>query len=341
MTPVDSAHYEVVFDVLLAGYRQWWFPAAGVPFVVVGIALLLGGSRMTRGGGALLHTLGATVVTLGILWVGGALASTYADYAHLRDRLRSGQYMTVEGAVTNFVPGDLGDHRQESFTVAGHHFSYAPSIVTAGFNRSAAHGGPIAEGMRVRIAAVDGEIARLEIITESVRDSKCGRSKPYVWVVTEDSVGPIPATSSLEEVRRLCPGARDVMDSLVPYSAVAIPGFDSKLLVAETEAAVPSGRMSVIIVRTPLVRTREGLGVGSTLADLRQALGPMLVLGLNEQGFFAVPRSRRNSRVQYRLDGFDPAAVPGGWTPADTAAQSDLVPGTARLAEIQVWSRPT
>jgi len=172
-------------------------------------------------------------------------------------------------------------------------------------------------------------------------DKVCGRSKQHPWVVTEDSVGPIPATISLDEVKRLCPGARDVVDSLVPYAAVAIPGFDSKLLVAETEAAVPSGRMSVIIVRTPLVRTRQGLGVGSTLAGLRQRLGPMLVLGLNEQGFFAVPRSRRNSRVQFRLDGFDPAAVPGGWTPADTAAQSDLVPGTARVVEIQVWGSPT
>ncbi len=178
--------------------------------------------------------------------------------------------------------------------------------------------------------------------TPALADSAaCGRSLRHVWVVTPDSVGPIPASASLDEVRRLCPGARDVADSLLPYFAVAvaIPGFDDKLLVAEMKAGVPGGKASVIVIRTPRVRTREGLAVGSTLTDLRQRLGPMLVFALNEEGFFAVPRSDPKSRVQYRLEGFDAGAVPGGWTPADSAAHSDLVPGRARVTEIQVWSR--
>jgi len=36
-------------------------------------------------------------------------------------------------------------------------------MVTAGFNNTLSHGGPIHEGLRVRIADVDGAIARLEI----------------------------------------------------------------------------------------------------------------------------------------------------------------------------------
>ena len=87
------------------------------------------------------------------------------------------------------------------------------------------------------------------------------------------------------------------------------------------------------------MRTREGLGVGSTLADLRKALGPMLVLAVEEQGVFALPRSNPKSRILFRLGGLEIEAVPGGWTPADTAAKSDLVPGTAQVVEIQVWSR--
>jgi hypothetical protein len=35
--------------------------------------------------------------------------------------------------------------------------------VTQGFNDSQNHGGPMREGLRVRIADVNGEIARLEI----------------------------------------------------------------------------------------------------------------------------------------------------------------------------------
>jgi hypothetical protein len=51
----------------------------------------------------------------------------------------------------------------ESFTVNGHHYRYSDSVVTAGFNNTQPHGGPIREGMTVRITNFGGQIARLEI----------------------------------------------------------------------------------------------------------------------------------------------------------------------------------
>ncbi|GAC1417844.1 MAG: hypothetical protein NVSMB69_18760 [Novosphingobium sp.] len=52
----------------------------------------------------------------------------------------------------------------EHFDVAGVTFSYSDYVITAGFNNSASHGGPIREALPVRICHRDGEILRLEVM---------------------------------------------------------------------------------------------------------------------------------------------------------------------------------
>ena len=54
-------------------------------------------------------------------------------------------------------------HDTERFTVNGVGFSYSDYLVTAGFNQSASHGGPMHAGLPVRICYRDGEILRLQI----------------------------------------------------------------------------------------------------------------------------------------------------------------------------------
>ena len=51
----------------------------------------------------------------------------------------------------------------ESFTVSGVPFSYSDYIPEAGFNQTSAHGGPIHQGLPVRIWYVGKEIVKLEI----------------------------------------------------------------------------------------------------------------------------------------------------------------------------------
>ena len=78
--------------------------------------------------------------------------------------LETGRYERVAGRIENFVPGDRGGHKEESFTVTSggrvYTYAYTYSVLVPGFHRSA---GPIGAGMEVRIADVDGYIARLEI----------------------------------------------------------------------------------------------------------------------------------------------------------------------------------
>lgn len=78
-----------------------------------------------------------------------------------------GRGTELVGVVQNFIPGDPGDHREESWdlAVAGqlHHYTYSPSRLTPGFRQTAPHGGLVRNGARVRVTDVDGYIARLEV----------------------------------------------------------------------------------------------------------------------------------------------------------------------------------
>ena len=77
--------------------------------------------------------------------------------------LRSGKYQVGEGRVENFVPMPVSGHAMESFSVGGVDFSYSDYSVTAGFNKTSSHGGPIRTGLPVGISYVDNEILRLEV----------------------------------------------------------------------------------------------------------------------------------------------------------------------------------
>jgi hypothetical protein len=84
-------------------------------------------------------------------------------YWKLSSRLNNGNYEVVEGVVTQFVPMSCDGKGNEAFVVSGHSFKYSDFEPSAGFYRSKCFGGPIREGLCVRIADVDGVIARLEI----------------------------------------------------------------------------------------------------------------------------------------------------------------------------------
>jgi hypothetical protein len=158
--------YEVVFDCAEAGYRNWRFPAYGLIPVGIGIWMLVRDRRLARQqpGVARARPWRAYYITVfGSLWVTIAFIGTFRDYWLLSAALRSGNYEVVEGTVTRFTPMTKGGPAKESFFVNGHYYEYSDWGVSAGFNNMEARGGPIRQGLRVRIADVGGEIARLEI----------------------------------------------------------------------------------------------------------------------------------------------------------------------------------
>jgi hypothetical protein len=101
---------------------------------------------------------------LSVIWTIVAFAVTFPDYYQLRKRYRDHQYSVVEGTVENFKPMPYEGHENESFTVKGVRFEYSDYAVSPGFNKTSSHGGPIKQGIQVRISHIGNVILRLEVL---------------------------------------------------------------------------------------------------------------------------------------------------------------------------------
>jgi hypothetical protein len=146
-------NYTTVFDVSQNGYAAWWFPAAGLIVVVLCVIFA---ERMRR-----------VSIAFCLLWTVSVFAATFTDYRAALSKLREGNYAIVEGPVTDFAKlpkgGRWTDQKAETFVVDGQRFTYHGAVVTAGFHQMASQGGPIHEGLQVRITYSGSEILRLEI----------------------------------------------------------------------------------------------------------------------------------------------------------------------------------
>lgn len=159
--------YQLVFDTATQGYTTW--RAALLPgCIAVGAGLLalissVGKSSAELGRARLYRRLSGSVAVLAAFGFGVILTMSWRDYERLRTALASGAYRTVEGQVSSFVPERAEGHPREMFRVGDTQFVYSTSYVTSAFHWTAGRGGPMRDGLWVRIADVDGAIVRLEI----------------------------------------------------------------------------------------------------------------------------------------------------------------------------------
>lgn len=159
--------YEIVFDVRSEGFRYWFIPVTCLAFVALFLVRVLwrrahpytGGSRWRR-------VEPYVALGLAVLFTVVSSVTMLRERDQLASALEDGRFVTVEGVVSKFVPMPEDGHPHESFEVAGRRYEYSDYMVTAGFNRTQSFGGPVREGLRVRIADVEGTIARLEIARE-------------------------------------------------------------------------------------------------------------------------------------------------------------------------------
>jgi hypothetical protein len=153
--------FQTVFDVAHEGYGAWWFPAIGLVLVLVGGLLVLNPTLAILVGIWGRQKLFSRVfLGFSVLWTVMTFGITYNEYRAATTALKEGRYSIAEGPVANFVSGP----KQESFTVGNRSFSYSDDIVTTGFRHTASHGGPIHEGLYVRVMYVGNLILRLEIV---------------------------------------------------------------------------------------------------------------------------------------------------------------------------------
>jgi len=112
----------------------------------------------------LLVLVAAVGASLGTVWIVASTAVSVDDTARAVDASP-----VVEGAVENFHPMPPGGHDSERFYVAGVHFEYSHWAMTQGFNQDVTVGGPLRNGLYVRIHYVrfgtppENVIVRLEL----------------------------------------------------------------------------------------------------------------------------------------------------------------------------------
>ncbi len=144
--------YLIVFDITEAGFKSWWFSAFGLIFVALGIGQIYFRKIFPyRGTNSFKKIFPYIFLGFTILWTSTSFFSTLNNYTKYRNILKSGNCEITEGRVYDFVPMPYEGHANEKFSVNGQTFSYSDYSISAGFNNTSSHGGPIREGLQVKI----------------------------------------------------------------------------------------------------------------------------------------------------------------------------------------------
>jgi hypothetical protein len=173
--------YETVFEITQKAY-EWWWPSIGLIFLVIGVILIKFGPILDRNKNKKKigltfafnpRRLGWMFVIFASFWTLLAFGSTYISHREYVEAYRTGKYLVVEGVVKDFHPMPYEGHQNECFRVDKEKFCYSDYDVSAAFNQSASHGGPIRAGLPVRIAYFEdsdfqAHILRLEIRSDSL-----------------------------------------------------------------------------------------------------------------------------------------------------------------------------
>ena len=160
----QMAAYETAFSILDTPCPYW---IATIFIASLGIGLLLLSPPMKRRALAKHSTVRARTVAAGFLINGlvwtviGVVLIT--ECASLKDALRAGRVSVIEGTVEDFRPMLVPSNKDESFRVKGRVFRYSDYNLSSGFSTTVSHGGPIREGLTVRISYVSDKIVKLEI----------------------------------------------------------------------------------------------------------------------------------------------------------------------------------
>lgn len=141
----DSVKCWIAYEPSLA----WWIPAVAL-LMAAGCYLI---SRLLDG---VRRVLALVLCVFSILFAGAGEIWAVRDHMRALKAARSPETPSVEGWVQDFNPAPYGGHVDEAFTVDGVRFAYSDYVVTGGFRQTASHGGPVREGIYVRIRYIPG-----------------------------------------------------------------------------------------------------------------------------------------------------------------------------------------
>jgi hypothetical protein len=157
--------YVTIFQITQKAY-PWWDPASPLIVVLVGLIFVWIGRKWPSQEG--MHVAGYLMIVFPLMIAVFGFGSTLPEYRKCVKAYRAGAYSVVDGQVENFQPVRYLGPQKECFTVRDKRFCYSNGDIQPGFNQFAIRGGPIREGMPVRIAFYDGQILRLQVRADSV-----------------------------------------------------------------------------------------------------------------------------------------------------------------------------
>ena len=146
--------YDVVFEIAKVGIME------SIPIMLFSTLLMVVGIGIIKFFEKFFGYLFFGFAVLWTLVVGLKISSAQSL---IKEYYGNGNFEVVEGFVENFKPMPSDGGKQESFTVNGIRFKYADYVKTPGFNNAASRGGPIREGLQVKISYIDNTILKLEV----------------------------------------------------------------------------------------------------------------------------------------------------------------------------------
>jgi hypothetical protein len=151
----------LLYDADRVWFPAWPVAAWGLVAGLAGAALLLVARRGARRSSVIVRAAATVLAILGPAWAVVIGAGFYGEHARLRAALRARTFSTVEGIVHDRFARDGSAWLVESGRAA-HWYGYAASRLAPGYHRAGPGTGGLRDGDSVRIADVDGRIARVE-----------------------------------------------------------------------------------------------------------------------------------------------------------------------------------
>ena len=151
-------NYQTIFEL---GFQSFPWPRVVQPLVFLAVGLLL--IQLFRSK-KFYVILGAFVASMASLFLLLSLVIFVPNFVKQRSAYVSGKSVVVEGIVQDFRPAPALGPARESFSVDGISFSYNALDDSPCFHNAPFRGGPVREGLDVRIHYYEDCIQRIEVL---------------------------------------------------------------------------------------------------------------------------------------------------------------------------------
>src|SRR5271168_4769386 len=133
-----SSEYVTVYQISERS-ANLWFALVGLIPLLAGIIIILGKLRFRWRQPHWLMPIFSSA--FGIFWLITAGTSVLRKDSQALTAYQKGDYLTVEGLVTDFQPMPYEGHQMECFSVQDKRFCYSDYVIAPGFRNTTSHGG--------------------------------------------------------------------------------------------------------------------------------------------------------------------------------------------------------